>query len=188
MDEGLGTDSPRTRRLVGRRSAGRLRRMAECLRRSQDDDGTARLPHTPLRHRRDRQRRLALQKPRLSLTAPSLTPPHSPRLRNPDQLRRGERYPSVCLQRVPIGRKAGVPFRCSLTGDPQVWLADVLACIADWPQAHLSYLRTTENRTFRDKARACERQMVWTTRPRLQNRVGEKAYFGARSGNTPRRG
>jgi DNA replication protein DnaC len=31
-----------------------------------DDDGAARSPHAPLRHRRDRQRKLALQKPRLT--------------------------------------------------------------------------------------------------------------------------
>jgi len=34
------------------------------LRRSQDDDGAARPSHPPLRHRRNRQRKLALQKPR----------------------------------------------------------------------------------------------------------------------------
>jgi hypothetical protein len=48
-------------------------------------DGVARSPHPPLRHRRDRQRELALQEPRLAF-------PRSPRLRNPDQLRRGQRY------------------------------------------------------------------------------------------------
>jgi hypothetical protein len=48
-------------------------------------DGVARSPHPPLRHRRDRQRELALQEPRLAF-------PRSVRLRNPDQLRRGERY------------------------------------------------------------------------------------------------
>ena len=50
-------------------------------------EGVARSPHPPLRHRRDRQRELALQEPRLAF-------PRSPRLRNPDQLRRGERYRS----------------------------------------------------------------------------------------------
>jgi DNA replication protein DnaC len=39
---------------------------AERLRRSQDDDGAARSPHASLRHRRDRQRQLALQEPRLT--------------------------------------------------------------------------------------------------------------------------
>ena len=50
-------------------------------------EGVARSPHPPLRHRRDRQRELALKEPRLAF-------PLSPRLRNPDQLRRGERYRS----------------------------------------------------------------------------------------------
>jgi hypothetical protein len=40
--------------------------MAERLRRSQDDHDPARPPHAPLRHCRDRQRKLALQKPRLT--------------------------------------------------------------------------------------------------------------------------
>ena len=44
----------------------RLRRMAERLWRSEDDDRAARPPHPSLRHRRDRQRKLALQEPRLS--------------------------------------------------------------------------------------------------------------------------
>ena len=42
----------------------RLRRMAERVRRRQDDDRAARPPDPSLRHRRDRQRQLALQKPR----------------------------------------------------------------------------------------------------------------------------
>jgi transposase len=41
--------------------------MAQRLRRSEDDHRVARPPHSPLRHRRDRQRKLALQKPRLIL-------------------------------------------------------------------------------------------------------------------------
>jgi hypothetical protein len=48
-----------------RHDKSRVRRMAECLRRSEDDHRTARSSHTPLRHRRDRQRELALQEPRL---------------------------------------------------------------------------------------------------------------------------
>src|SRR5271166_4828615 len=57
----------------------------------------------------DRQRELALQELGLSLKRRFLTPPRSPRLRNPDQLRRGERYPqrtilkeSIC---APIDRR-----------------------------------------------------------------------------------
>ena len=45
----------------------RLRRMAERVRRRQDDHRAPRSPHPPLRHRRDRQRKLALQEPRLTL-------------------------------------------------------------------------------------------------------------------------
>ena len=50
-------------------------------------EGRCSIARPPLRHRRDRQRELALQEPRLAF-------PRSPRLRNPDQLRRGERYRS----------------------------------------------------------------------------------------------
>ena len=56
------------------------------------DDGLAGSPDLPLRRRRDRQRKLALQKPRLIEDRQRLTDPRSPRLRNPDQLRRGKRY------------------------------------------------------------------------------------------------
>jgi DNA replication protein DnaC len=44
----------------------RLRRVALGLWRRQDDHGAARPAHPPLRHRRDRQRELALQDPRLT--------------------------------------------------------------------------------------------------------------------------
>ena len=64
-----------------------LRRMAERVRRRQDDHRAARSADPPLRHRRDRQRQLALQEP----SRRSHVNPRSPRLRNPDQLRRGER-------------------------------------------------------------------------------------------------
>jgi hypothetical protein len=60
-----------------------LRRVALSLRRRQDDHRAPRSAHPSLRYRRDRQRQLALQEPRLSLTARRST-----RLRNPDQLRR----------------------------------------------------------------------------------------------------
>jgi len=50
----------------------RLRRMAQRLRRRQDDDRTARPPDPSLRHRRDRQRKLALQEP--GLTGPASLP------------------------------------------------------------------------------------------------------------------
>ena len=45
-----------------------------------------------------------------------LANPRSPRLRNPDQLRRGERYHSRASQRgVNFGRRSGVTFRRRLT-------------------------------------------------------------------------
>ncbi len=44
-----------------------LRRVAHGLRRRQDDDRAPRPAHPPLRHRRDRQRELALQEPRSRL-------------------------------------------------------------------------------------------------------------------------
>ena len=46
----------------------RVRRLAERIRRREDDDRTARSADPSLRNRRDRQRVLALQKPRLSAT------------------------------------------------------------------------------------------------------------------------
>jgi DNA replication protein DnaC len=42
-----------------------VRRVADRIRRPQDDDCPARPHHAPLRHRRDRQRQLALQEPQL---------------------------------------------------------------------------------------------------------------------------
>ena len=54
---------------------------------TQDDDRAARSTYPPLRHHRDRQRQLALQEP----SRRSHVNPRSPRLRNPRQLRRGER-------------------------------------------------------------------------------------------------
>jgi hypothetical protein len=48
----------------------RLRRMADGLRRRQDDDRAARPPHPPLRYRRNRQRKLAVQDPRLTPRCP----------------------------------------------------------------------------------------------------------------------
>jgi DNA replication protein DnaC len=47
-----------------------LRRMAERLWRSENDHCLARPPHASLRHRRDRQRKLALQAPRLTAADP----------------------------------------------------------------------------------------------------------------------
>ena len=49
----------------------RLRRMGQRVRRRQDDHRAARPPHASLRHRRDRQRQLALQAPKLSAARPS---------------------------------------------------------------------------------------------------------------------
>jgi hypothetical protein len=52
---------------------------------------TALLPHESLRHCRDRQPKLAHQEPRLNSNRPFLAPVRLPGLRNPDQLRQGER-------------------------------------------------------------------------------------------------
>ncbi|MEY9605802.1 hypothetical protein ABIF74_010494 [Bradyrhizobium japonicum] len=75
-----------------------VRRMAERVRRCQNDHRATRPIDPSLRHRRDRQRQLAIQKPRRCSNNP-----RSRRLRNPDQLRRPERY----QQSTPI---KGVPF------------------------------------------------------------------------------
>src|SRR5258706_15165611 len=85
--------------------------MAQRVRRRQDDDRAARPSDSPLRHRGNRQRQLALQKPRRRSHNP-----RSPRLRNPGQLRRGERYRQTApLKGVKIGRRYGVKFERRLT-------------------------------------------------------------------------
>jgi IstB-like ATP binding protein len=50
---------------------------------TQSDHLAARPPHASLRHRRNRQRELALQEPRLIFSKRLFTDPRSPRLRNP---------------------------------------------------------------------------------------------------------
>src|SRR3984893_12750938 len=85
--------------------------MAQRVWRRQDDDRAARPPDPPLRHRRDRQRQLAIQKPRRRSHNP-----RSSRLRNPGQLRRDERYRrNPPLKGVKIGRRYGVKFERRLT-------------------------------------------------------------------------
>src|SRR4029077_5557804 len=88
--------------------------MAECLHGCKDDDRSARSPDPSLRHHRNRKRQLALQEPRRR----SHNNPRSRRLRNPDQLRRRERYrPDSSNKRVKIGRRSGVKFASRLTLD-----------------------------------------------------------------------
>src|SRR5882757_6054340 len=96
--------------------------MAQRVRRRQDDNRAARPPYSPLRHRRDRQRQLALQKPRRRSRNP-----RSSRLRNPGQLRRAERYrQNPPLKGVKIGRRYGVKFASRLTREhPKI---DRIAC------------------------------------------------------------
>src|SRR4029077_20951543 len=85
--------------------------MAQRVRRRQDDHRAARPPNSPLRYRGNRQRQLALQKPRRRSRNP-----RSPRLRNLGQLRRGERYrQNPPLKGVKIGRRSGVKFERRLT-------------------------------------------------------------------------
>src|SRR5271163_4507413 len=87
--------------------------MAQRVWRRQDDHRAARPPDSPLRHRGNRQRQLALQKPRRRSRNP-----RSPRLRNPGQLRRGERYRQAPSPKgVKIGRRCGVKFERRLTAD-----------------------------------------------------------------------
>src|ERR1700678_1207934 len=88
--------------------------MAERLHRPQDDHRAARSPDPPLRYHRNRKRQLALQEP----WRRSSHNPRSRRLRNPDQLRRRERYrPDSSLKRVKIGRRPRVKFGRRLTAD-----------------------------------------------------------------------
>src|SRR6516165_8648888 len=86
--------------------------MAERLHGRQNDNSLAGPPHSPLRYHRNRKRQLALQEPWRG----SPDNPRSRRLRNPDQLRRRERYrPDPSLKGVPFGCKSGVPIGCRLT-------------------------------------------------------------------------
>ena len=74
------SDQPALRaHLDHRHHQPRFRRMAERLRRREDDDGAPRSPHPSLRDHRDRQRVLALQEPRLTQ---SRAPPGLPRWAN----------------------------------------------------------------------------------------------------------
>jgi hypothetical protein len=86
----------------------RLWRMAKCLWRCENDQRLARSPHPPLRHRRDRQRELALQEPALtgsqSNREPTRARPHRVfgRLASrPTPLRR---LPHSIISRVEEGR------------------------------------------------------------------------------------
>src|SRR5216684_1681050 len=88
--------------------------MAQRVRRRQDDHRAARPSDSPLRHRREWQRQLALQKPRRRSHSP-----RSPRLRNPGQLRRGERY----RQNPPL---KGVKFERRLTLNVEIQAVNFL--------------------------------------------------------------
>src|ERR1044071_9989719 len=80
--------------------------MAERVRRRQDDYRTARPPHAPLRDHRDRQRELALQTPRLTVTpvCPGEQTSYLPRCATPDSRRslRSARGPPVGYQNKPV--------------------------------------------------------------------------------------
>ena len=109
----------------------RLRRMAERLRRRQDDHGPARSPHPSLRHRRDRQRELALQEPRLTVRLPTGCPGGctgtSRAVRSPVRLEhaRSRRGPLLCTTGTtssggqhwtPIGGQSCEPFDSNSAG------------------------------------------------------------------------
>ena len=88
----------------------RLRRMARRLRRRQDDHRAPRPAHPPLRHRRDRQRKLALQEPRLRPGGgPDPSPPPQPLRRiRPSSSRRevGQNWTPIAGQDcAPIDKK-----------------------------------------------------------------------------------
>lgn len=83
--------------------------MAHRLRRYQDDRRAARPAHPPLRHRRDRQRKLALQDTRLR-TEEGLI-----RLRHPDRCA-GSGLPLPVAKGVKIRRRSGVKIARRLTG------------------------------------------------------------------------
>jgi hypothetical protein len=88
-----------------------LLRLAAGVRRRQNDDRPARSPDTPLRHRRDRQRQLALQEPRLTPRSP-LAPPPRPALLRYVRLRHAG---LGSLRRGRSCKRKGVGFGCDLT-------------------------------------------------------------------------
>ena len=61
--------------LLNTDQSGILRIGTSGVRRRQDDNRYARSPHSPLRYRRDRQRELALQEPRITLPLTNRRPP-----------------------------------------------------------------------------------------------------------------
>ena len=87
----------------------RLRRVAVRLRRRQDDHRAPRPAYPPLRHRRDRQRELALQEQALS--SPHTADPEPARLRNPHQLRRAASSPRNILKGSTLDADRGATLR-----------------------------------------------------------------------------
>ncbi|WP_420023901.1 tyrosine-type recombinase/integrase [Cereibacter azotoformans] len=86
--------------------------MADRLRRRQDDHRAARPAHAPLRDHRDRQRELALQEPRLTLSTRARSGPEPP----PQPDRSVGSGPDLAEPRgVKIGRRSGVSFGSRLT-------------------------------------------------------------------------
>src|SRR5215211_1679432 len=83
--------------------------MAERIWRCQNDHGTTRSAHPPLRYRRNRQRKLALQEPRLTAASRSLATALWGRARS----RLAPPYTNQ--EGVPFERRYGVPIRSRLT-------------------------------------------------------------------------
>src|SRR5215211_5526354 len=85
--------------------------MAERIWRCQNDHGTTRSAHPPLRYRRNRQRKLALQEPRLTAASRSLATALWGRARSrlapPYTIRRGS------LLNADMGSKAGANSQTS---------------------------------------------------------------------------
>src|SRR5271167_4273483 len=122
--------------------------MAERLRRSENDDHAARPPHPSLRHRRDRQRKLALQKPRLSCPAPTgfrdVTIGSGPMPRKPigekamTDAERQARYRVALAADAPVirtRRPADHRSRARRWQDAVAQLCELQAQYADWLEA-----------------------------------------------------
>src|SRR5271166_50263 len=118
------------------------------VRRSKDDDRAARPPHPSLRHRRDRQRKLALQKPRLSRPAPTgfrdVTIGSGPMPRKPigekamTDAERQARYRVARAADAPVirtRRPADHRSRARRWQDAVAQLSELQAQYADWLEA-----------------------------------------------------
>ena len=91
--------------------------------------------------------------------------PRSRRLRNPDQLRRRERYhQNTSIKGVPFGRRSGVPFQCRLTKTANNSATELTRCflrLANLPNYALDRLSRYEATLWRQAGQILFALMSW---------------------------